>query len=166
MYKHLPNFLSVCRIALVPWLVIAIITGKVSAALTLLLLASLTDWIDGRLARRFNATSHLGEHLDVIADFIVILATFTAFVFVGFYSYWIPVIVIFMLILFYITSGGMKLQKDSIGKYYGAFLYLAAITTLLVTDTRWYQIVSVLIITYSMAVVGNRLYGYCSRPIN
>jgi len=163
VYKHLPNLLSVCRIALAPGLVYAIATETVSVAITLLLLAGLTDWVDGRLARRFNATSAIGEHLDVIADFIIILSAFIAFVFAGFYSYWVPVIIVLMFVLFYVTSDGMKLQKDTIGKYYGAFLYLVAIMTLLVIDNRWHQLVSVLIFAYSMAVLGSRTLGYYNR---
>lgn len=72
-----PNLLSLVRLPLAGWFVLADSTPVRGA---ILVIAALTDWLDGRLARRFGGTSRLGEMLDPIADKIfvgVVLVTFT-----------------------------------------------------------------------------------------
>lgn len=51
-----------------------------AAALGCFLLASVTDWLDGYLARRWHETSALGALLDPIADKVLVLGVFLAFV--------------------------------------------------------------------------------------
>ncbi len=75
MIIHIPNLLTLFRVALIPVLVVmyfwpsryreVIITG-------IFVLAALTDWLDGFLARRMNAASALGAFLDPVADKLVV----------------------------------------------------------------------------------------------
>ncbi len=78
-----PTKLSFLRIALA-FLVFSLLmapgTAAKAAALACFLIASLTDWLDGWLARRWNQVSSLGALLDPIADKILVLGTFLAFV--------------------------------------------------------------------------------------
>ena len=79
----LPTKLSVLRIVLT-FLVMACLFAPggaaKSAALALFLAAGFTDWLDGYLARRWRQTSPLGALLDPIADKVLVLGTFLAFV--------------------------------------------------------------------------------------
>lgn len=72
----LPNVLSMLRLAGVPvfcWLALG---PKADGwAVIVLMVAGLTDYADGKIARRFNLTSRLGELLDPAADRLYILAT-------------------------------------------------------------------------------------------
>ncbi|OGQ82771.1 MAG: CDP-diacylglycerol--glycerol-3-phosphate 3-phosphatidyltransferase [Deltaproteobacteria bacterium RIFCSPLOWO2_12_FULL_60_19] len=73
----LPNLLSLFRIAIIPLLVYLLtFTDPVSAlwAAFLFLLASLTDFFDGYLARRNQSVSNLGKILDPLADKLMILS--------------------------------------------------------------------------------------------
>lgn len=75
MKKHLPNFLTMGRIILVPPMVILLFfPGKVASALAALifLIASLTDFFDGFTARRFKVESSFGRFLDPIADKVLV----------------------------------------------------------------------------------------------
>ncbi|GAB3673863.1 CDP-alcohol phosphatidyltransferase family protein [Actinocorallia lasiicapitis] len=70
-----PNALSLARLLGVPlffWLVLAEHDGW---AIGLLMLAGLSDWADGKLARALNQTSKLGTMLDPLADRLYIFAT-------------------------------------------------------------------------------------------
>ena len=79
----IPTKLSFLRIALA-FLVFSLLMvpglPAKAAALVCFLIASLTDWLDGWLARRWNQVSSLGALLDPIADKILVLGTFLAFV--------------------------------------------------------------------------------------
>ena len=75
MRFKIPNFLTIFRIVLIPVLVViyylpvphreAWITG-------IFIVAALTDWLDGYLARKMNATSALGAFLDPVADKLIV----------------------------------------------------------------------------------------------
>ena len=73
--KHLPNWLTYFRIAVIPALVVAFFIkdeiGDVLCAL-LFLTACITDWLDGYLARSWQAESSIGRFLDPIADKLLV----------------------------------------------------------------------------------------------
>src|SRR4051794_4781789 len=65
-----------------------------SIALVLFFLAAATDWIDGRLARRWGVTTTLGSFLDTTADKLLVTGTLVALVAVERASPWIAVLII------------------------------------------------------------------------
>jgi CDP-diacylglycerol--glycerol-3-phosphate 3-phosphatidyltransferase len=74
-YRHLPNFLTLARIALIPFFMIAFYLPWPHAhllAALLFIVAALTDWFDGYLARHFQVTSALGAFLDPDADKLLV----------------------------------------------------------------------------------------------
>jgi cardiolipin synthase len=73
----LPNILTTSRIAIIPALVGAFwLPGSLAdwIPLTLFVAASLTDWLDGYLARRYGLQSELGRFLDPVADKLLVAA--------------------------------------------------------------------------------------------
>jgi CDP-diacylglycerol--glycerol-3-phosphate 3-phosphatidyltransferase len=80
---NVPNLLSLCRILLVPPLVVVLLTkfeGKEFVGLGLFLLAAIMDFFDGFLARRRRQVTRLGTLLDPAADKILISAAFISLV--------------------------------------------------------------------------------------
>ena len=77
MLKKIPNILTIGRIIIVPFFVIAFFLpgfyGDI-IALILFIIASFTDFLDGMLARMMEQESKLGELLDPIADKIIVAA--------------------------------------------------------------------------------------------
>lgn len=68
---NLPNILSLFRLCLVPLFILAYfskIEGSVLLAVTIFVVAAITDILDGMIARRFNKTSNLGKILDPLGD--------------------------------------------------------------------------------------------------
>ena len=80
LFPHVPNILSAFRIALVPVFVIAYFrdTGDIKTwALAVYLLASVTDALDGIIARKYNLISNLGKVLDPLGDKLMLFAALT-----------------------------------------------------------------------------------------
>lgn len=78
MHINLPTWLTLFRVALLPVMVIVFYLPfhghNVSAAIVFLL-AAVTDWLDGYLARRLNLTSAFGAFLDPVADKLMVAVT-------------------------------------------------------------------------------------------
>lgn len=94
---NLPNLLSIFRILLVPLLVVILLTkfdGKEFYGLAVFLLASLTDFLDGFIARRQQKVTRLGKLLDPAADKILTSAAFISLVELGVAPAWMVVVII------------------------------------------------------------------------
>lgn len=75
MIIHIPNLLTLFRVALIPVLVVMYflpLSSREAIITIIFLLAAVTDWLDGFLARRMNAASALGAFLDPVADKLVV----------------------------------------------------------------------------------------------
>ncbi len=91
---NIPNFLTVFRIVLVPVIVILLIQGQYTKALTCFIIAGVTDGLDGMLARRLNQTTVVGAFLDPLADKILIVSLFVTLAVIGIIPGWLAVLVI------------------------------------------------------------------------
>jgi CDP-diacylglycerol--glycerol-3-phosphate 3-phosphatidyltransferase len=94
---NVPNLLTSARIALIPFLIIAMTSdfkGHEFAALGVFLLASFTDTVDGFWARRTNKITALGQLLDPIADKLLMVSAFICLVGAGLVPPWMAVIII------------------------------------------------------------------------
>ena len=69
---NVPNILTMLRLALIPVYVVVFIKGSKNWALVVFLLASLTDLLDGRIARRFDLVTNFGKIADPIADKLMV----------------------------------------------------------------------------------------------
>ena len=67
------NLLTITRILLAPIILLFLIFGEYLLCVFLFLLAGMSDYFDGYLARKYNAESQLGEILDPIADKILVV---------------------------------------------------------------------------------------------
>jgi len=94
---NLPNVLTLLRILLVPVLVVALLNetanGDLLAAIVFAL-ASLTDVMDGYLARTRNAITTFGKLMDPIADKLLIIAALVALVSLDRLAAWVAMVII------------------------------------------------------------------------
>ncbi len=65
---HLPNMITIARIALVPVLILLLKDQDYAAGLIVFVIAGASDALDGYLAKRLNVQSRLGAILDPVAD--------------------------------------------------------------------------------------------------
>jgi CDP-diacylglycerol--glycerol-3-phosphate 3-phosphatidyltransferase len=94
---NLPNVLTVLRIMLVPVVVVALLgntpSGDVLAAVVFAL-ASLTDFVDGRLARARGSITTFGKLMDPLADKLLIIAALLSLVSLGRLEAWVAMVII------------------------------------------------------------------------
>ena len=77
MIRKVPNWLTLSRVALIPFFVYLMhepSRAMVNLATLVFIFAALTDWVDGYMARRYGAVSDFGKLLDPVADKILVMA--------------------------------------------------------------------------------------------
>lgn len=93
---QLPNILSVARLLAAPVVVALLLWAPPNrlAAAALFCLASITDYLDGYLARRWKVVSDLGIFCDLMADKLLVSATLIAMVSTGTVPAWMVIIIV------------------------------------------------------------------------
>ncbi len=118
----LPNALTILRIFLVPVLVVFLLTEYTLIGLSVFILASLTDWFDGYLARTRGQITTLGQLLDPVADKLLISAAFISLVELGLAPAWMVVIIVGRELAIsglrsIAADQNVKIPASSLGKY-------------------------------------------------
>ena len=145
MIKKIPNLLTIGRIILVPFFVLAFYLPGFYGDLTacvLFVIASFTDFLDGMLARMLGEESKLGELLDPIADKIIVAAALILLVMDGTirdYEVIAAIIILTREILIsglreFLAKGQIKLPVSNLAKL-KTFLQMFAISLLLTGET-------------------------------
>jgi cardiolipin synthase len=75
---NIPNLLTLTRMIMTPFIVYAILQHEAKFALTLMLIAGVTDMLDGAIARYFNQRSTVGAYMDPLADKLMLVGGFIA----------------------------------------------------------------------------------------
>ena len=145
MLKKIPNILTIGRIIIVPFFVLAFYLPGFYGDLTacvLFVIASFTDFLDGMLARMYGEESKLGELLDPIADKIIVATALILLVMDGTIRHYEVIAAIIILtreILIsglreFLAEGKVKLPVSSLAKL-KTFLQMVSIALLLSGDT-------------------------------
>jgi len=141
---NLPNLLTVARILLVPVLVVALLEktagGELLAAIVFAV-ASITDAIDGYLARSRNWVTTFGKLMDPIADKLLIVAAVVALVSLARLQAWVAMVIIareFAVTVLRVAVGtgqGVVIGASSVGKL-KTVLQVAMVMALIAVDGR------------------------------
>ncbi len=135
--KHVPNILTIIRFILIPFVVISLALDNYISALIFFTLSSLSDVLDGYIARKFNAITDFGKLMDPLADKLTQVSTLTTLYVKRIVPFWIVLVVIVKEIV--LISGasflyGKKLVVSS--KWYGklstVILYLAVVSSFVI----------------------------------
>ena len=120
------------RILLAPVVMALVLVGSYTAGAIVFVIAAATDWVDGRLARRWGVTTRFGAFLDTTADKLLVTTALVALVAVDRASPWVALIIIgreftILGLRAAVASGGRVLETSMLGKW-KATIQFAAIT--------------------------------------
>jgi CDP-diacylglycerol--glycerol-3-phosphate 3-phosphatidyltransferase len=143
---HLPNILTLLRIFLIPPLVVILFSPSRSAgffACLLFAIASVTDWLDGYLARRMGIVTMLGKFLDPIADKLMVMAALIMILPFGRVPAWMVLVILGREIIItglrsIASSEGIIIAASRLGKYKTIFQMVAILGLLLHYDYYWF----------------------------
>ncbi|RJP59773.1 MAG: CDP-diacylglycerol--glycerol-3-phosphate 3-phosphatidyltransferase [Ignavibacteriales bacterium] len=93
----LPNQLTTLRILLTPVFLYLFLTGDpvlIRISFVVFIIAAITDWYDGWLARKFNYITNWGKFMDPLADKILTSAAFFGFVFIDILALWMVIVIV------------------------------------------------------------------------
>lgn len=92
--KNIPNMLSLLRLALVPFFLISFFLINKYLALGIFCFASLTDLVDGYIARKCNAITELGKVLDPLADKLMKMSALISLSIADYLPLWITILMV------------------------------------------------------------------------
>jgi len=92
--RHLPNLLTILRLAAAPVIAALLLQAHFAAALGVFVFAGLTDAADGWLAKRYGFSTPFGVYLDPAADKLLMLISFVALTAIGASPLWLTILVV------------------------------------------------------------------------
>ena len=134
----LPNLLSLLRLALAPFVAIAVVGDRPLIALMLAGAAGAADGLDGWIARRWNQTSALGAWLDPIADKILLASAWAALYLKGVAPAWLAfailgrdLVIVAGALAYEWKVGNLVIAPSRLSKWTTAFQIAAALVLIL-----------------------------------
>lgn len=127
MQMNLPNKLTILRVLMIPFFVLFMLVNLTGAAdkwiaVALFVAASLTDFLDGYLARKYHLVTNFGKFMDPLADKLLVSAAMICLVEMGRLPAWIVIIIISRE---FIISGFRLIASDNgvviAASYWGKF---------------------------------------------
>jgi cardiolipin synthase len=171
---NLPNLLSLVRLVLIPFFVMALAQGDFLIAFWIFAAAGITDALDGLIARRWNMQTPLGAFLDPLADKLL---TTTAFITLALHlpnqRQAIPlilsilvisrdIIIVLVALVIHLAHGIRKFHPSAWGKI-NTFLQMATLCLVLLDNARVLQvqwIETLYLVTLASVVVSGLHYLY------
>jgi CDP-diacylglycerol--glycerol-3-phosphate 3-phosphatidyltransferase len=143
---NIPNILTLMRIAAIPVLAVILLSPSRDAgfwAAAIFALASVTDWLDGYLARRMGIVTVFGKFLDPIADKLIVMAALIMILPYGRVPAWMVLVILGREIIItglrgIASSEGIIIAASDLGKFKTIFQLVAIIGLLLHYDYHWF----------------------------
>jgi CDP-diacylglycerol--glycerol-3-phosphate 3-phosphatidyltransferase len=159
---NLPNKLTLFRIILIPFFVFFLFTECVEEAgkyiaLGIFAVASLTDLLDGKIARKYNLVTNFGKFMDPIADKLLVSSALISFVGLNRLKAWIVIILIareFIISGFRLVASdsGIVLAASWWGKFKTAFQMIMCILLIINIQNNVFTVINNVFIYISLAL--------------
>ena len=153
---NLPNKLTMFRVILIPFFVFFLLAPYFEGygnyvAVAIFIVASLTDLLDGKIARKYNLVTNFGKFMDPLADKLLVCSAMICLIELGLLPAWIVIIIIarefiisgFRLIA---SDNGVVIAASYWGKFKTTFQMLMVIVLLLNFDSAAFKILGTVLI--------------------
>lgn len=167
---NLPNKLTIFRVILIPFFVFFLLVPDVVPysnyiAVAIFIVASLTDLLDGKIARKYNLVTNFGKFMDPLADKLLVCSAMICLIQTGQLAAWIVVIIIarefiisgFRLIA---SDNGIVIAASYWGKFKTTFQMLMVIVLILDIQNQVFQILGIALTYISLALTVISLIDY------
>lgn len=166
---NLPNKLTVMRVCLIPFFVAALLFDGGNnqnmriAANVIFIVASLTDMLDGKIARKYNLVTDFGKFMDPLADKLLVCSALICLIELGQLPAWIVIIIIsreFIISGFRLVAAdnGIVIAASYWGKFKTTFQMVAVI--LLIFNIPSLKVFTNLVLTVAVALTIISLVDY------
>ncbi len=169
---NLPNRLTMARIVAVPFFVGAYMKQMFLAAFVIFILASITDMLDGKIARKYNLVTNFGKIMDPLADKILVYAAFCLMV----ENHMIPILAREFLVsgIRTVAAGGGTVIAAAMSGKIKTVLQMIAVPLLLMIkipqlsgfyEPIYYAAYGFLWASFVMTIISGIEYAYNSREV-
>ena len=172
---NLPNKLTVVRVLMIPffvWFMLPSLGGEMAAskwiALAIFCIASLTDLLDGKIARKYNLVTNFGKFMDPLADKLLVGAAMICLVEMGRLPAWIVIVIIsrefiisgFRLIA---SDNGIVIAASYWGKFKTVFQMAMIIVLIAAIEGSVFAVVEQILIWVSLILTIVSLVDYIRK---
>lgn len=167
---NLPNKLTVMRVVLIPFFVFFLLAPYFDGygnyiAVAIFIVASLTDLLDGKIARKYNLVTNFGKFMDPLADKLLVCAAMICLIETGQLPAWIVIVIIsrefiisgFRLIA---SDNGVVIAASYWGKFKTTFQMLMVIVLILDIPMTFFDWLGQILIWVSLALTVISLIDY------
>ena len=159
---NLPNKLTILRVFLIPFFVLFLLAPYFEGygnyiAVAIFIIASLTDMLDGQIARKYNLVTNFGKFMDPLADKLLVCSAMICLIETGKLPAWIVIVIIareFIISGFRLVASdnGVVIAASYWGKFKTVFQMLMVIVLILDIQNNFFQILGV-ILTYAALIL-------------
>ncbi|MDD2971930.1 MAG: CDP-diacylglycerol--glycerol-3-phosphate 3-phosphatidyltransferase [Lachnospiraceae bacterium] len=171
---NLPNKLTILRVFMIPFFVFFMLTDYAGAAskwiaLALFIIASLTDMLDGKIARKYNLVTNFGKFMDPLADKLLVCSAMICLVETKQLAAWMVIIIISRE---FIISGFRLIAADNgiviAASYWGKFktTFQMIMICLLIANIELLTIVTQIVIWIALILTVVSLIDYLVKNKN
>lgn len=165
---NLPNKLTIFRVIMIPFFVFFMLTDYAGTAskwiaLAIFIVASLTDLLDGKIARKYNLVTNFGKFMDPLADKLLVCAALICLVDMGKLASWMIIIIISRE---FIISGFRLIASDNgvviAASYWGKFktTFQMVMICLLIADIEVISLLTVIVMWAALILTVVSLIDY------
>lgn len=163
---NLPNKLTVLRVILIPFFVTTLMMEYRYAAVGVFVAASLTDFLDGYIARKYNLVTNFGKFMDPLADKLLVCAALVCLVELQQLPSWMVIIIVsreFIISGFRLVAveQGVVIAASYWGKFKTTFQMIAII--LLIVNIPALSIITSICTWIALALTLISLYDYIAK---
>ena len=168
---NLPNKLTILRTILIPFFLIFIYTdfwgkGNAYIAVAIFIIASLTDLLDGKIARKYNLVTNFGKFMDPLADKLLVCSALIALVDLGKLAGWIVIVIIareFIISGFRLVASDNVIAASYWGKFKTTFQMIMIILLVLDLPFKYMNIINMAVVYIALALTVISLIDYIAK---